>query len=106
MTQVGLQKQQEGAEHHLLPHRMPTLMHHSPSTFFARGDSAAQVGCGTVTALVGVRVQCHNGNKAQLERTGPPCSPASLRTAEQNSTKPTMCAHDHPALTLYVCVCV
>lgn len=37
--------------------------------------------------VVDLQVHCHNGNKAQLEHTGPPCAQAAPRTTEQNNTK-------------------
>lgn len=132
MTQVGLQKQQEGAlfppraAHHLMPHCMPTLIHHSPSTLFTLGGRVAstqggrteqlrwdlvQIHCVNGDTLVVVQVQCRNGNRAQLERAGPPCSQAAPRTTEQNNTKLTVCTLQHMTvlqltLCVYVCVCV
>lgn len=51
-----------------------------------------------------VRVHCHNGNRAQLECAGPPCSQAAPRATEQNNTKLVM--YTLQDMTILQCVCV
>lgn len=70
-----------------------------------------QIHCVNGDTLVVVQVQCRNGNRAQLERAGPPCSQDAPRTTEQNNTKLTVCTLQHMTvlqltLCVYVCVCV
>lgn len=121
MTQVGLQKQQEGAlfprgaAHDLSPHSMPALMQHRPAT---QPEQGAQHSSGEAwhiyVLLIGTMWLRHRFNAAavtQGRRTGSPCSSAALRTIEQNNAELTMCTvvtHDQPAVALRACpyVCV
>lgn len=64
--------------------------------------------------IADLRVDHHSGNRAQLERTGPPCSQAAPRTTEQNNTKIAMYTLQDPVTirqfalspSVRVCVCV
>lgn len=123
MTQVGLQKQQEGVlfpweqPPHCLPNTTQPFISLLTGRQSSTNDQGEHIGSSGATryscdAWMGTpRLWCRSsatmGTEAQLQSSRPPCSGATPRTTEQNNMLLTMCGLQHMTILQFtLCVCV